>query len=301
MKTVNVFEKAESTTQLPEGVAVQPRKPDVEAVRKLPKLWFGGNPAITAASNVFSIYIPPGERFFIRSVRHYKDRLKDPEQIALVRAFMQQETLHGKAHDDYNDSFRDYGLDVDFESHYAEKTFNWIEKYVPAKLCLGMTVFSEHLTAVGAASSFVDKNFIEWADDDAVEFWQWHAAEELEHKAVAFDVLTRVGGGYFTRVFSALLTLVLMIVPLFRSYKRVYRALNTRMTKEHRRQLRTMQNSDAAKIQMKLILEYFKPGFHPWKQDDSGLLRDWLDGQAAQNGIVQSDDDLDVSGNVAPA
>ncbi len=39
-------------------------------------------------------------------------------------------------------------------------------------------------------------------------FWRWHAAEELEHKAVAFDLFERLAGGYVLRVASALAALV---------------------------------------------------------------------------------------------
>ena len=286
MKTEKVFNEACSQTRLPEGVSVQPRKPDVEGLKDLPKFWFGGNPAVTVGSNVFSIFIPPGERFFIRSVRHYKDRIKDPELKELVRAFMQQETLHGKAHDVYNDSFAQHGLDVDDERRRAEKLFNRMEKYLPAKMRLGFTVFAEHITAVGAAGAFYDENFVNWSDPRATAFWQWHAAEELEHKAVAFDVLKMMGGGYFTRVFSALLGLIIMAVPLYRAYMRVYRAYGGKLEKEHRKQLAIMQHSKAMKIQRKQILEYFIPGFHPWKIDDSELLRQWKDENDLESGLA---------------
>lgn len=38
------------------------------------------------------------------------------------------------------------------------------------------------------------------ADARLVRLWQWHLAEEFEHRTVCFDVLRAVGGGYFTRV-----------------------------------------------------------------------------------------------------
>ena len=38
------------------------------------------------------------------------------------------------------------------------------------------------------------------ADARLVRLWQWHLAEEFEHRTVCFDVLRAVGGGYFTRI-----------------------------------------------------------------------------------------------------
>ena len=43
-----------------------------------------------------------GERFFIDAVRHYRDHLQDPELKKAATAFIGQEAMHGREHDDYN-------------------------------------------------------------------------------------------------------------------------------------------------------------------------------------------------------
>ena len=37
---------------------------------------------------------------------------------------------------------------------------------------------------------------------DRAPLWLWHALEEAEHKAVAFDVYRAAGGGYVRRASS---------------------------------------------------------------------------------------------------
>jgi len=46
-------------------------------------------------------------------------------------------------------------------------------------------------------------------DENFKQLWRWHAIEETEHKAVAFDVYQAVGGGYFRRVFNMLIVTIM--------------------------------------------------------------------------------------------
>ena len=65
----------------------------------VPKHWFHGSAQATHASNGMHLLFPEGERFFIRSVRHYLDRVHDPALRRRVSGFFAQEALHGNAHD----------------------------------------------------------------------------------------------------------------------------------------------------------------------------------------------------------
>lgn len=277
MKLNKVFKKAESSKRLPPGVSIQPREPDMSALRNAPKLWFGGNPSLTCFHNVFSLYIPRGELFFIRSVRYYKDRIKDPELQGMVTAFMQQETLHSKAHDAFNESFKTHGFDVDAELEFINQQFEWIEKWVPKKIQLGMTVFFEHLTASMAEGAFEGNDLEEqMVPADIKAFHQWHAAEELEHKNVAFDVLTEVGGGYITRMISAFLGPLLLYPAVRESTKRIKAAYNEPLTDKNKQQLRDLRSSD--QTLKKRVKKFYSPFFHPWKQDDTKILEQWYQG-----------------------
>ena len=273
-----------STTHptLPDGVEIVPRKFVFRDLDSIPKYWFGGNKIITHLENTFSILIPPGERFFIQSVRNYSDRaadkaadrVDDPEFSKLVQAFIHQEGHHTRAHNEFNRHLGQHGLDIEREEAYAAKVMARASRWLPKKIQLGITVFFEHLTATGAHVLFDEPRIAGEMHPEALRFWRWHAAEELEHKAVAFDLLRRVGGGYFTRMFSVFVGLI-MIGPAFA-------IMAHRMIKEDPTPVSDEMRAQAQRIdkisrdaQTPLLLAYFKPGFHPWDQRDEKHLAEF--------------------------
>ena len=46
---------------------------------------------------------PDGEDFFVRSVRHFRDQIADPELKRQVAGFIGQEAMHGREHRAFND------------------------------------------------------------------------------------------------------------------------------------------------------------------------------------------------------
>jgi len=265
---------AATSSRLPNGVTIQPRKFDWHDLESVPQYWFAGNPIITHMENAFSILIPPGERFFIRSVRHFEERATDPELRDLVRAFVQQEALHTRAHNDFNASLKAFGVDVDREIAYAERVLSAMGKYLPKKLQLGATAFLEHLTATGAHVLFSVPVVAETMHPAMLRFWRWHAAEELEHKAVAFDLYRQVGGGYLLRVFSAIAAILLLARPFDKIARRMRKADPNEITDAMRRQAREI-NRQVMGPQLRMIGRYFKPGFHPWQCRDEKYLAEW--------------------------
>ena len=75
----------------------------------LPKFWFGQDPFKTRVFDALSITFPVGERYFISSVRLFRDQITDPELQARVKDFIKQEAQHGIAHDRYNKFLIDQG------------------------------------------------------------------------------------------------------------------------------------------------------------------------------------------------
>ena len=273
MSVTEVDQSARSDS-FPEGIAMQPREYSFEDLDAIPKYWNLDNPVLTHFENAFSIMIPPGERFFIDSVRAYEDRVTDDEGRALIEAFVRQEGLHGEAHDRFNASYERYGIDIARQEAYAAKVFRCARRWLPAKIQLGITVFSEHLTAVGAHTLLDAPEVEDEIDPQMLSFWRWHAAEELEHKSVAFDLFHRVGGGYATRMLSVLAAALFLAVPMVRITRALLREDPHQATAADRKQALAVQRR-MGRRQLPLFLAYFKPGFHPWQIDDSGMLREW--------------------------
>jgi len=57
---------------------------------------------------------------------------------------------------------------------------------------LGATIALEHFTSMMADSFMREDDLFENTDPEMKRLWQWHALEETEHKAVAFDVFQEV-------------------------------------------------------------------------------------------------------------
>ena len=64
---------------------------------------------------------------------------------------------------------------------------------------LAITVALEHFTAIMADELLRNPEYEKLMDPEHAKLWLWHAVEETEHKAVAFDVYRAVGGGYVRR------------------------------------------------------------------------------------------------------
>ncbi|MCZ7629679.1 MAG: metal-dependent hydrolase [Microthrixaceae bacterium] len=233
-----------------------------------------GQPAAHALRERVLDHDPPGERFFIDSVRHHERRVTDSEQRELIRAFVQQEGLHGRAHDRFNASYAKFGIDVRKQQRYADKVFRRLRRWLPWTIQLGITAFAEHLTAVGAHTLLDDDEATEKIDPQMLEFWRWHAAEELEHKSVAFDLFHKVGGGYMTRMLSVMVAVLTLAVPMLRITKGMMDDDPHVPTRRERKEAAAVQRR-ILRRQAPLLLAYLRPGFHPWQIDDTELLAGW--------------------------
>jgi len=265
------------------------RKPALGPFNDLPEYWSDGHKGLTMAQNIFSLVIPEGEMFFVRSVMRVKKQIKDPQLLEDITNFAKQEAYHAKAHQQFNNALRKYGYNVDKYAHGTKGLFNLIEKFMPAKFGLGVTAFLEHLTAMGAESAHRYPQLQDNWPKEAREIWDWHAIEEMEHKSVAFDVLSEIGGGYFTRVFSAIgfmmivtIAAVFWVLPVSyykrRFTKEAYPGRTPssvtfkEISRRHPGVFREMNQ-----FMWEYFKDYFKPGFHPWQRNHVEYIKAWRD------------------------
>ncbi|MCF3995899.1 metal-dependent hydrolase, partial [Pseudomonas aeruginosa] len=85
-----------STT--PEGLEIRPRHLDFDLPDPMPRHWHSGDAFKTHMFNAMSVLFPDGERFFIDSVRHYRERVEDPALKQQIRGFIGQEGHHSREH-----------------------------------------------------------------------------------------------------------------------------------------------------------------------------------------------------------
>lgn len=252
-----------------------PRDPEVD-LESVPKHWLAGNPAATAISNGLNMLFPAGERFFVRSVKRYLDQLPEGELREQVKAFFKQEGKHASAHDDFNEVLRTHGFDVEtFLARYAAIS-RWLEDRLPGKLNLAGTAAAEHFTAILADGAF-SKGILDALDPRMQKLLAWHAAEEIEHKAVAFDVLAYVDDSYALRI--AGLAYATVMLGAFWAWATTMLVRQERLGfRTFLRQLGAMRARDPVirRVFVNGIKQYLRRDFHPRDNANERLAAQWF-------------------------
>lgn len=263
-----------------DAIPIKPRKVTFD-VSTVPRHWNGGDPVLTRFFDALSVHFPEGERFFIQSVRNFQDRVKEPGLREDIRHFIRQEGQHGIVHDRFNEVMVGQGVDVDKITSNLRRFIRSSQKYLPEKYQLAMTAAFEHFTAtLGEAMLKDETDMFAEADPVMRAMFLWHGVEEVEHKAVAYDVYqTAAGGGYLSRV-SALVVTTLMIHlvvgPVFINMLRLDGAM--RQPGVLLRGLNRLYGRRGILTRMlPEFLAWFRPGFHPWDTGMPEKVAAWLE------------------------
>lgn len=237
--------------------------------------WNGHGTHWTHFLNTLSIFFPAGERFFIQSIRNYRDQVTSPELKKAVAAFIGQEAFHTREHEEYNEAMAQARLNTDKMEKTVEELLDYVQRTLPKPAQLAVTVALEHLTAMLAELVLVDDYFMPTGTEERFHaLWQWHAMEETEHKGVAYDVYeTVIGKGpsayaLRTSVFVAANLIFWSLVA--RYYWNVVKADGhhtevkgwakaARLLFGRRGVVRRMSGE---------WFDFFRPGFHPWDKNN---------------------------------
>ena len=252
-----------------------PRDLDVDFSR-VPRHWLYGNATATAIANGVNMLFPWGERFFVRSVNHFMDRITDPDLRAQIRGFFQQEGRHAHAHDEFNAILRAQGFEVDTFLDGYKRVAQWLEKHTSPELQLAITAAAEHFTAIMAEGAFT-RGVLDHAAPEMRLLLAWHAAEEIEHKSVAFDVLKTVDPRYRTRVLGLILATITLggfwlwgAATLMRQDKITGRRALRELNQQRK------QDPMIRRVFVRGIRQYLRRDFHPNQNDDRSLATEWF-------------------------
>ena len=244
----------------------------------LPRHYVQGDLVMSHVVAVLSALFPEGEDFFIRSVRRHRDQITDPELKAQVAGFIGQEVTHGREHRALNDQLAAMGYPTRMTDRLTKNLLGRPERFVPELFPLAVTSALEHYTATIAECLLRSPRAQQLLGDSEVRWvLLWHALEESEHKAVAFDVYRAVGGTERMRIRAMRLTnalfgpLVVVLTAISLAGDRA--AYNPiRLV----RSLARLRHSPFLTRNMLVHLRaYNKPGFHPDDADATDLLDRW--------------------------
>ena len=228
--------------------------------------------------STLSATFPEGEDFFIRSVRHYRDQISDADLQQAVKGFIAQEATHRHQHSLLNQRLQEMGYPTEGIDRHIAKLLGRLEHRFSPEMRLAVTAALEHYTATFAEIILTSDEAQELIGDTEVRpILLWHALEECEHKAVAFDVFHAIGGSERTRVWGMRIATVLLFAELViqttRSLAGDRAAYNPVRLIRSLRAFRHNPLFSPAAIQR--FRSYTRAGFHPDDWDSTEILERW--------------------------
>ena len=254
------------------GITVRRLQFNPQAIRRH---YFANSPVMSHLLTALSSTFPIGEQFFVHSVRNVRDNVQDENLQAQIAAFIGQEAMHSKAHAEFNAAWRseDYNLDR-FQAWLARKD-DYVKNLHP-KIQLAITCAFEHFTALLGGYILRHPEVLATLDEDAAKLWVWHAIEEIEHRAVAFDVYQAVYGDDKIR------RMIMRSVTTGFASLTLYSATRLFLQDKKKSLPKVGGNIFGFYLLGKMFLQlapeylaYFKTDFHPSEIDYTKLIRDW--------------------------
>jgi uncharacterized protein len=245
----------------------------------IPRHWLPGNPVVSSILNAYTVLVPANEAFYIRTLKGCMPRIRDPALRQVGSDFIHQEAQHGIAHKRYWRNLDAQGYRFrGFEKAVDRLTFRTIERTTPLSLRMSLVSCVEHINAY-IGHEFLSQEVLAQAHPQMRALMEWHFAEEIEHKRVAFDVLSAVSPAYGMRVLGFLLTVPLFYLLMGLATARflvqdrllfkwsTWRQLWRHLGPGQHMFVRTLGHLGA----------YLRPRFHPDLLDDRGLSRVVID------------------------
>lgn len=243
----------------------QVRKPNF-SFRGLPSRWLGGR-LNTHVVNAANLIFPAGEQFFCRSIRAHLDAAS-PGLRRRAASLIGQEARHGLEHEAFFAELEAQGFEIQsWLERYQDLAYARFEPLWSPGTRLAVTAALEHMTASLARLVFED-GLLDDADPRAARLLRWHAAEEIEHREIAYELLQAVDPRYRTRLLGFALGVGLLNGFLVSGS---WHLIRQEAQREGWRRTaadlwRDLRDPGPRRCLPKVIpaaLEFLRPGFHP--------------------------------------
>jgi predicted metal-dependent hydrolase len=241
------------------------------------RLWLNGDPVATAWFNALSGTFPRGEAFFIESVKAHREGVP-PALAEAIRAFIVQEVNHTREHLVLNRLAEQAGYDMAMIDRGVENMLA-LTRGRPPIVDLAATMALEHYTAMMAHFFLADASQLDGADPQVAALWRWHALEEIEHKAVAYDTWLHATRSWSRWKRWKLKSLLMLIVTKNFLVNRVRDTLDlmaqdgiTGLSAKGRLAAYLLWKPGILRKIFPDWVSYFLPGFHPWNRNDRALI-----------------------------
>lgn len=164
--------------------------------------WLANDIVQSYFSTGISLYVAYLEPFLVKSMRRVLDQITDEALRENVDRFSRQEAQHYMQHERFNAAILGKGypglqerfdrLKTEFESFLANKGDKWCVGFVEGFEALTTQLALRSLRELGRQHPKTDPRFS--------ALFEWHMAEEVEHRNVAYDIYEHLYGDYLFRV-----------------------------------------------------------------------------------------------------
>jgi predicted metal-dependent hydrolase len=258
---------------------IKPRKMAFDMTQLREKYFFRGNPILSTLMYALSASFPDGERFFIDSVRYYQKDIDDPVLLAQISGFIGQEAHHSRIHEDFNTQAETLGMAMEKIQKRFKKRIDSARRRLAPGQQLAITAALEHITATLAQWTLENPEAGTEGDNHSPlrEMLVWHAVEEIEHKAVAFDVYRatvndekqRIAVAKFVFRMFWIQNAIAQLILLWRDRK-IPSLQHIREAWDFMWGKGGFRSWSAPELK-----RYLKPGFHPNDINQSRLIEQW--------------------------
>jgi predicted metal-dependent hydrolase len=239
-------------------------------------LWNSRRPELSHTLNAFQLALPYLEPYFIDAIREATDQITDLRLKADARAFCAQEANHSRQHKRYCRLLQQrYPRLKEYETAIQQSLIR-SRQQDPLEWRLAYTAGYEAITAQLARWLF--KRADDWfdgADEHFAALMTWHAAEEIEHRHVAFEVLTAVDTRWALRsrgLLAAMKKTYADMTPVVTYMLEVDGYARSFDAKARRLRLRAQLMTEL----LPAAARYLAPGYHPSQDAEPKGYEEWM-------------------------
>ena len=266
---------AKATT--PDDLVITPRDRRFGRATRMGRWWLNDDPVATAFYNALSVTFPKGEGYFVDSVRRFRDGTP-PKLTGEINAFIKQEVMHTREHVAFNRHVTDQGYDVRRLDKDVDDALA-LTRGGPAIASLAATTALEHFTAMLAHELIANPSHLAGGEPQAAGLWRWHAAEEIEHKGVAYDTWLHATRDW-SRGKRWKVKAVVMLITTWKFFQGRRKGMLELLRQDGMTGPRVWAKlawyafgrPGMARKVAGVWFSYFLPGFHPWQHDDRRLI-----------------------------
>ena len=213
----------------PEEVALRPRNVHFQW-DTAPLHWIPGDPYGSHVVTALNLFLPTAERWFCKLLSEALEHVRDEHLREEIIGFIGQESVHAKTHDQVLVEYLlRNGIDpapfLDQLEWVAGQYDQRVSKATPQNrrkaLASGTHALSaaEHFTGVFGHWALNNSWDDMGVDPTLCDLYRWHAAEEVEHRHVSYNVAKYFGMDYVAQAAAGALVTFALFAMVFRGMK----------------------------------------------------------------------------------